>query len=227
MTGLNMDLCKKCSRPSCIWPGVCRNLNTDHRHLTALYRKVNALPGIKKAFIGSGVRYDLLLKEGNPSAGESEKEYLKELIKNHVSGWLKVAPEHTAPKVLKLMRKMPFDLFSRLKDNFESIVKAGDLNYMIIPYFISGHPGCSVADMHDLESKVRSLGIKPEQVQDFTPTPMTLSTAMYYLRMDPYTSEKLYVAKEISEKKKQKEMFFWYKEKANRGGASKRHNSNR
>lgn len=211
MKGKDPELCLKCSRPSCIWPQVCRNLDTDHSGLTGLYRKVNRVQGIKKAFIGSGVRYDLLFPEWNKNAGKGEREYLEELTVNHVSGRLKVAPEHTSPHVLNLMRKVPFSLFRKLKEQFERITKREGLQYQIIPYFISSHPGSSEGDMSELAGEVRSLGIKPEQVQDFTPTPMTLSTAMYYCGFDPYTGKKVYVARGIEEKRKQKEYFFWYK----------------
>ena len=211
MKGKDFDLCLKCSRPSCIWPQVCRNLDTDHKELTALYRKVNKMPGIKKAFVGSGIRYDLLYPEWNKNAGASEREYLKELIVNHVSGRLKVAPEHTESKVLSLMRKPPFNLFRKLKQDFKRITEKEGVRYEIIPYFISSHPGSSGSEMKELAGEVRSLGIKPEQVQDFTPTPMTLATVMYYCGFDPYTGKKVYVARGIEEKRKQKDYFFWYK----------------
>ena len=157
------------------------------------------------------MRYDLLFPEWNKSAGRDEAEYLEELVKNHISGRLKVAPEHTSPGVLSLMRKTPFELFRKLKSRFENIKKKYDLKYEIIPYFISSHPGCTDQDMKDLVSEVKSLGIKPEQVQDFTPTPMTLSTLIYYTGFDPYTGKKVYVARKSEEKKRQKEYFFWYK----------------
>jgi len=211
MKGKDPELCLKCSRPSCIWPQVCRNLDTNHSGLTGLYRKVTRIPGIKKAFIGSGVRYDLLFPEWNKNAGKGEREYLEELTVNHVSGRLKVAPEHTSPHVINLMRKVPFNLFRKLKEQFERITRREGLQYQIIPYFISSHPGSSEGDMSELAEEVRSLGIKPEQVQDFTPTPMTLSTAMYYCGFDPYTGKKVYVARGVEEKRKQKEYFFWYK----------------
>jgi len=211
MKGKEMKLCQVCSRPSCIWPAVCKNLNTSHKELTELYRKVDRIEGIKKSFIGSGVRYDLLFPEWNKNAGRDEAEYLEELIKNHISGRLKVAPEHTAPHVLAYMRKVPFDLFRKLKKRFDNIRTKHDLKYEMIPYFISAHPGCTDADMKDLVADVKSLGIKPEQVQDFTPTPMTLSTLMYYTGFDPYSGKKVYVAKNIEEKRRQKEYFFWYK----------------
>ena len=211
MKGKNMELCRKCSRPSCIWPSVCSNLDTDHKILTDLYKKVNRIDGIRKAFIGSGVRYDLLFREWNRNAGRAEDEYLEELIKNHVSGRLKVAPEHTSPEVLHHIRKVPFTLFRKLKQRFDTITVRDGLKYEIVPYFISSLPGCTDKDMKDLADEVKSLGIRPEQVQDFTPTPMTLSTLIYYTGFDPYTGKKVYVARKPEEKKRQKEYFFWYK----------------
>ncbi len=208
MKGINTDICLKCSRPSCIWPAVCSNLDASHQKLTSLYRMVNSRKDIKKAFIGSGVRYDLLFKEWNPSAGEAEKEYIRELVINHVSGRLKVAPEHTEDHIVSLMRKSPFSLFVKFRKVFYDIVSEKSLNYELVPYFISSHPGCTEKDMKSLMNKINPLGLKPEQVQDFTPTPMTLSTAMYYLGMDPYSGKKLYVAREINEKRKQKGIFF-------------------
>jgi uncharacterized radical SAM protein YgiQ len=214
MKGKNTELCRKCSRPSCIWPAVCNNLETSHRDLTALYRKVNSQKGIKKAFIGSGIRYDLLFREWNPSAGQSEREYLEELVTNHVSGRLKVAPEHTSPGVLKYMRKVPFGLFKILKARFDAIIASHGLNYEIVPYFISGHPGCTDADMGELAQEARSLGIRPEQVQDFTPTPMTASTLLYYTGFDQVSGKKIFVARKVGDKKRQKEFFFWYRKKS-------------
>lgn len=211
MKGKDFEKCLKCARPSCIWPSVCNNLDTSHKQLTELYKKVNKTVGIKKAFIGSGVRYDLLFPEWNRKAGRDEAEYLVELVTNHVSGRLKVAPEHTSPKVLSYMRKVPFDLFKKLKQRFDNIMKKAGLKYEIVPYFISSHPGCTDRDMTELVAEVKNLGIKPEQVQDFTPTPMTLSTMMYYTGKDPYSGKDIYVARKIDEKRRQKEFFFWYK----------------
>ncbi len=211
MKGKDMNLCKSCSRPSCIWPAVCKNLNTNHRNLTDLYRKVDMMEGVKKSFVGSGVRYDLLFPEWNKNAGRDEGEYLEELVSKHVSGRLKVAPEHTSPLVLSYMRKAPFDLFRKLKKRFDNIITRHGLKYELIPYFISSHPGCTDSDMKDLVAEVKSLGIRPEQVQDFTPTPMTLSTLIYYTGFDPFTGKKVYVARSSEDKKRQKEYFFWYR----------------
>lgn len=208
MAGRDRERCMKCGRPSCIWPSVCDNLETSHEELTGLYRQVNALPYVKKAFVGSGVRYDLLMKEFNKAAGRAEEKYLSELIVNHTSGRLKVAPEHTDDEVLYLMRKTPFRHFRKLREKFLSIIKANGLRYELIPYFISAHPGTGEKQMGELARELSDLGMHPEQVQDFTPTPMTLATAMYYLGFDPYTGKKVYVARDIAEKRKQKEYFF-------------------
>jgi uncharacterized radical SAM protein YgiQ len=211
MKGKDMKVCLNCPKPSCIWPSVCRNLDTDHGTLTRLYRKIDRVPGVIKSFVGSGVRYDLLFSEWNRNAGKAEDEYLEELVKNHVSGRLKVAPEHTSPSVLTLMRKTPFNLFRKLKTRFDNIRIRNGLNYELIPYFISSHPGCTDIDMRDLAAEIKSLGIRPEQVQDFTPTPMTLSTLIYYTGFDPFSGKKVFVARNPDEKKRQKEYFFWYK----------------
>ena len=213
MGGREKGKCMSCSRPSCIWPSVCKNLDTSHRELNNLYRKVNALPYIKKAFIGSGVRYDLLFKEWNPGAGKDEDAYLRDLITLHTSGRLKVAPEHTDNEVLHLMRKTPFSLFLKLKSKFDGIIRSSGLKYEIVPYFISAHPGCTEQKMEALSQQIKGIGLRPEQVQDFTPTPMTLATAMYYLGFDPYTEKKVFVARSIEEKRKQKDYFFWFKDK--------------
>lgn len=222
MAGRNTGRCEKCARPSCIWPSVCDNLETSHRRLTSLYKKVNSLPYVKKAFIGSGVRYDMLFREYNPSAGRDEEQYLKELIVNHTSGRLKVAPEHTDGEVLQLMRKTSFSLFRKLYEKFRQINSENGLRYELVPYFISGHPGTDEKKMAALASELRELRMRPEQVQDFTPTPMTLATAMYYLGYDPYTGKKVFVARDINEKRKQKEYFFLTGKRGERKSKSKR-----
>jgi uncharacterized radical SAM protein YgiQ len=208
MAGRDRERCMRCGRPSCIWPAVCDNLDTSHRDLISLYRKVNTLPYIKKAFIGSGVRYDLLMKDYNSSAGRDEEMYLRELIVNHTSGRLKVAPEHTDDEVLYLMRKTSFRHFRKLRERFLAIIRENKLKYELIPYFISAHPGTDSRKMEALAHELSDLGMHPEQVQDFTPTPMTLATAMFYLGFDPYTGKKVYVAKDIAEKRRQKGFFF-------------------
>lgn len=212
MRGTNSELCAKCKRPSCVFPAICKNMNTDHTPMLQLYSKVNALPYIKKCFIGSGVRYDLLLQQTTDSAiNQSHKAYTEELIKHHVSGRLKVAPEHTSDAVLNTMRKPSFRLFKEFKTIFDRINKAEGLNQQLIPYFISSHPGCELQDMAMLAIETKQLNFHLEQVQDFTPTPMTLATEMYYTGVDPYTGKKLYTAKQQNEKLQQRDFFFWYK----------------
>ena len=210
MGGNDLQKCQTCLRPSCIYPSVCNNLKTNHKRIVELYRKVDKTAGIKKSFIGSGVRYDLLFSEWNKNAGQNEEEYLRELILNHVSGRLKVAPEHTSPEVLAEMRKPPFKLFKKLKTKFEHIINSQGLNLELMPYFISSHPGCSDDDMKTLASEIKTLNIKPEQVQDFTPTPMTLATTMFYTGFNPYTGKKVFVARSVEQKRKQKNYFFWW-----------------
>ena len=212
MQGTNLELCKKCKRPSCIYPKVCPNLNTDHRPLLDIYHAVDALPGIKKSFIGSGVRYDLLLHESkDPKVNQSTREYTRELITRHVSGRLKVAPEHTSPRVLNVMRKPPFAQFETFKKIFDRINQEEGLRQQLIPYFISSHPGCHEEDMAELAVITKRLDFHLEQVQDFTPTPMTVSTEAWYTGYHPYTLEPVFSAKTQREKLAQRQFFFWYK----------------
>lgn len=212
MQGTNLDLCKKCKRPSCIHPKVCPNLNTDHRPLLDIYHAVDALPGIKKSFIGSGVRYDLLLHESkDPKVNQSTREYTRELIARHVSGRLKVAPEHTSDRVLNVMRKPPFAQFETFKKIFDRINQEEGLRQQLIPYFISSHPGCHEEDMAELAVITKRLDFHLEQVQDFTPTPMTVSTEAWYTGYHPYTLEPVFSAKTQREKLAQRQFFFWYK----------------
>lgn len=201
MKGKDENLCKKCTRPSCLYPSLCKNMNNDHRPLLNLYKKVRALPYIKKAFIGSGVRYDLFDKS----------EYFETLVLHHVSGRLKVAPEHCSESVLQAMRKMSFDQFIDIKKRFEIINSKHGLKQQLIPYFISSHPVCTLKDMALLASKTAELGYKLEQVQDFTPTPMTISTEMYYTGYDPSTLKRIFVERNPEAKKIQNRVFFWYK----------------
>ena len=212
MSGKNKSICEKCKRPSCINPNICKNLNTDHRPLLDVYKAVDSLPGIKKSFIGSGVRYDLLLhRSDDENINKAAKEYTRELICRHVSGRLKVAPEHTSNRVLKLMRKPPFSQFESFKKIFDDINTKENLRQQIIPYFISSHPGCKEEDMAELAVKTKNLNFHLEQVQDFTPTPMTVSTEAWYTGFDPYTLEPVFSAKTQREKLAQRQFFFWYK----------------
>ena len=212
MRGTDEDKCRKCKRPSCIYPKVCPNLNTDHRPLLDIYHAVDALPGIKKSFIGSGVRYDLLLHESkDPVINKAAKEYTRELIANHVSGRLKVAPEHTSDSVLHVMRKPPFSQFYDFKKIFDKINNELNLRQQIIPYFISSHPGCTQEDMAELAVITKRLDFHLEQVQDFTPTPMTVATEAWYTGYHPYTLQPIFSAKTQKEKLAQRMFFFWYK----------------
>ena len=212
MGGTDQDKCRKCKRPSCIHPKVCPNLNTDHRPLLDIYHAVDALPGIKKSFIGSGVRYDLLLHESkDPAINRSTKEYTRELIAKHVSGRLKVAPEHTSDSVLHIMRKPPFSQFYDFKKIFDKINNELNLRQQIIPYFISSHPGCTQEDMAELAVITKRLDFHLEQVQDFTPTPMTVATEAWHTGYHPYTLQPIFSAKTQKEKLAQRMFFFWYK----------------
>ena len=212
MGGKDETLCRKCRRPSCIHPKVCPNLNADHRPLLDIYHAVDAMPGIKKSFIGSGVRYDLLLhKSKDANANKSAAEYTRELIVRHVSGRLKVAPEHTSDKVLYLMRKPSFELFYEFKRIFDKLNREENLRQQLIPYFISSHPGCTEEDMAELAVITKRLDFHLEQVQDFTPTPMTVATEAWYTGFHPYTLEPVYSAKTQKEKLAQRMFFFWYK----------------
>lgn len=212
MRGKDEKVCRKCKRPSCIHPKVCPNLNTDHRPLLDIYRSVDALPGIKKSFIGSGVRYDLLQHDSkDPAINRSTAEYTRELIAKHVSGRLKVAPEHTSDQVLNIMRKPSFSQFYEFKKTFDKINKELNLRQQLIPYFISSHPGCTEEDMAELAVITRKLDFHLEQVQDFTPTPMTVATEAWYTGYHPYTLQPVFSAKSQKEKLAQRMFFFWYK----------------
>lgn len=212
MGGKDENICRKCKRPSCIHPKVCPNLNTDHRPLLDIYYAVDALPGIKKSFIGSGVRYDLLLHQSkDPAVNQSTSEYTRELIEKHVSGRLKVAPEHTSDRVLSIMRKPSFNQFGEFKKIFDRINCEKGLRQQLIPYFISSHPGCKEEDMAELAVITKRLDFHLEQVQDFTPTPMTVATEAWYTGFHPYTVEPVFSAKTQKEKLAQRQFFFWYK----------------
>lgn len=212
MKGKNPEICKKCRKPSCLHPEVCKNLNTDHSSLLDIYKSVDSNEKIKKSFIGSGVRYDLAMHPtGDEKTDETNRRYLSQLIRNHVSGRLKVAPEHTADNVLDIMRKPHFKLFRKFKRIFDEENRKAGLKQQLIPYFISSHPGCSEADMAQLAAETKSLDFHLEQVQDFTPTPMTLATEIYYTGYHPYTLEKIYTPRTQKEKLDQRRYFFWYK----------------
>ena len=212
MGGKDRDKCARCKRPSCIHPKVCPNLNTDHRPLLNIYRAVDALPEVKKSFIGSGVRYDLLLHRSDDEAvNRAAKEYTHELIAHHVSGRLKVAPEHTSERVLHVMRKPSFEQFEQFKRTFDRINRDEGLRQQIIPYFISSHPGCTAEDMAELAVLTKRMDFHLEQVQDFTPTPMTVSTEAWYTGLHPYTLQPIYSAHSQRDKLAQRQFFFWYK----------------
>lgn len=212
MKGKNLKACERCKRPSCIHPEICPNLNTDHTALLDIYHAVDALPGIKRSYIGSGVRYDLLLHDAKDARiNKVNAEYTRELITRHVSGRLKVAPEHTSERVLELMRKPSFRLFGEFKDIFDRINREAGLRQQIIPYFISSHPGCTEEDMAELAVLTKRMDFQLEQVQDFTPTPMTVSTEAWATGYHPYTLEPVYSAKSPREKLAQRMFFFWYK----------------
>ena len=212
MKGKDERICSKCKKPSCISPAVCKNLNADHTPLLEIYKAVDRLPGIKKSFIGSGIRYDLLLHHyEDESLNKAARTYMEELIAHHVSGRLKVAPEHTQDEVLRQMRKPSFTLFEQFKRIFDRVNRQYGLDQQLIPYFISSHPGCTEADMAELAIITKHLHFHLEQVQDFTPTPMTLATEMYYTGYHPYTLEKVYTARSKEQKLAQRQFFFWYK----------------
>lgn len=211
MSGKDLSICKKCKKPSCIFPRVCPNLNNDHRPLLKLYKAVDSMPGIKKSFIGSGIRYDMLLHDNKDAIlNKASRDYTEEVIANHVSGRLKVAPEHTSDEVLQMMRKPSFKLFEEFKAQFDRINQKHGLKQQLIPYFISSHPGCREEDMAELACETRRLNFMLEQVQDFTPTPMTVSTEVYYTGYHPYTLHPVFTAKSKNEKLAQRQFFFWY-----------------
>ena len=212
MRGRNPKACEACQRPSCIHPAVCPNLNVDHRPLMDIYRAVDAMPGVKKSFIGSGVRYDLILhSQKDHELEKASLDYAEELIRRHVSGRLKVAPEHTSDNVLQIMRKPSFRLFGQFKSLFDAICRKYHLRQQIIPYFISSHPGCTDTDMAELAIKTREMDFQLEQVQDFTPTPLTLATTCWATGYHPYTMEPIRSAKTPEQKRRQRMFFFWYK----------------
>ena len=200
MEGKDKRICARCAKASCLQPVICPNLKVDFAPILDIYRTVDHLPYVKKAFVGSGIRYDLM-----------SEEYARQVITRHVSGRLKVAPEHTEDRVVKLMRKPTWKTYMAFTELFNRINREAGLNQQLIPYFISSHPGCTNEDMRALAAWTQKMHYRPEQVQDFTPTPMTLSTTMFYTGYNPYTMEKVFVAKSAEEKKKQNSYFFWWK----------------
>lgn len=212
MKGKDEAICERCSSPSCIHPVICSNLDTSHKAMTELYRKIDAHPKIKKAFVGSGIRYDLLVDDFNKNNEDgNHDEYIEQLITRHVSGRLKVAPEHTSDATLRVMRKPSFKYFHKFKEKYDRLSKKHHLNQPLIPYFISSHPGCEEADMANLAAETKEMGFQLEQVQDFTPTPMTVAEVIYYTGVHPYTLKPIKTAKTPEEKKNQHRFFFWYK----------------
>jgi uncharacterized radical SAM protein YgiQ len=211
MQGKDLQICRKCRKPSCIFPKACTNLQADHQALLDLYRAVDKVDGVKKSFIGSGVRYDLLLYPyENGDWNKTARDYMKELIEKHVSGRLKVAPEHVSEEVLGYVRKPSIDYFYKFKKIFDNINKEAGLNQQLVPYFISSLPACTEIDMAELAAVSKSLNFRLEQVQDFTPAPMTLATEMYYTGYHPYTMKPVYTARSREEKINQRQYFFWY-----------------
>ncbi|MDX2359203.1 MAG: YgiQ family radical SAM protein [Crocinitomicaceae bacterium] len=212
MKGKDEAICAKCSSPSCIHPVICNNLDTSHKSMTQLYKKVDAHPEVKKAFVGSGIRYDLLVDDFNKNnADGNHDEYIEQLITRHVSGRLKVAPEHTSDATLRVMRKPSFKFFHKFKEKYDKISEKHGLNQPLIPYFISSHPGCEEKDMANLAVETKDMGFQLEQVQDFTPTPMTVATVIYYSGVHPYTLQPYKTVKDKESKLNQRRFFFWYK----------------
>jgi len=212
MKGKDESICARCTSPSCIHPVICTNLDTSHKPLTELYKKVDANPNVKKAFVGSGIRYDLLVDDFNKNNKDNNHdEYMEQLITRHVSGRLKVAPEHTSDDTLRVMRKPSFKYFKLFKEKYDKISDKYNLKQPLIPYFISSHPGCEEADMANLAAETKDLGFRLEQVQDFTPTPMTVAEVIYYSGVHPYTLKPVYTAKTREERQNQHRFFFWYK----------------
>ena len=207
MRGKNPELCAKCRRKSCLFPGPCKNMDRSHERLLKLYERIAKVKGIRHAYIGSGIRYDLFLDEKG-FVDETSYPYLKELILEHTSGRLKVAPEHTEDSVLKLMAKPSFKLFERLRMEFDNIVYSSGKKCELVPYFISGHPGCGMREMQRLARTPALKGLYMDQVQDFTPTPMTTSSVMFYTGLDPKNLEKVFVERDLERKKEQKSFFF-------------------
>ncbi|AZR72410.1 YgiQ family radical SAM protein [Anoxybacter fermentans] len=196
-TGCSRDGEGYCGKRNCLFPSPCPNLKKSHQEYIDLLRSIRQIPGVKHVFIRSGIRYDLLM-------ADNESDFLKELCEHHVSGQLKIAPEHVSPKVLKAMRKPSFEVYAKFREEYKKVNKMLGKKQYLVPYFISSHPGCGLDEMIQLAEHIRDLKYNPEQVQDFTPTPMTLATCMYYTGIDPLTGEKIYVPKDMGEKRMQR-----------------------
>lgn len=220
LKGKDLAICDKCVSPSCIHPVICSNLDTNHQPMVDLLKKIDAKPSVKKAFVGSGIRYDLLAESYNKEGDESIDAYMEQVVTRHISGRLKVAPEHTSERTLKLMRKPSFKHFKTFKEKYDKLNEKHGLNQPLIPYFISSHPGCEKEDMAELAAETKEMGFQLEQVQNFTPTPMTVATVIYYAGVHPYTLKPVYTAIKKNEKDDQHLFFFWYKNE-NKGRISK------
>ena len=207
MGGTNPSLCAICRRKTCLFPEPCRNLDRSHRRLLTLYAQIEAVRGVRHAYIGSGIRYDLFLGPDG-FVDESGRTYLKEVMLKHTSGRMKVAPEHTEDKVLGYMAKPSFRLFERLRTEFDRINRETGRHTELVPYFISSHPGCTMEDMRKLSRHPALKGIWMEQVQDFMPTPMTTSSVMFYTGLDPRTMKPVFVERDPARKQAQKSQFF-------------------
>jgi uncharacterized radical SAM protein YgiQ len=212
MKGKDEAICAKCVSPSCIHPVICNNLDTSHEQMTKLYQKIDSHPKVKKAFVGSGIRYDLLVDDFNKNNEDGNHDrYIEQVITRHVSGRLKVAPEHTSDATLRVMRKPSFKYFHKFKEKYDKLSEKHGLKQQLIPYFISSHPGCEEEDMANLAAETKDMGFQLEQVQDFTPTPMTVAEVIYYTGLHPYTLKPIKTVKTREEKLNQNRFFFWYK----------------
>ena len=228
MKGKDESICEKCVSPSCIHPVICNNLDTSHEQMTKLYKKVDEHPKVKKAFVGSGIRYDLLVDDFNKNNEDgNHDEYIEQVITRHVSGRLKVAPEHTSDETLKVMRKPSFKYFHKFKEKYDKISEKHNLNQQLVPYFISSHPGCDEVDMANLAAETKDMGFQLEQVQDFTPTPMTVATVIFYAGVHPYTLKPIQTVKTKKEKQNQNKFFFWYKKENRKWIKNKLEKANR
>ncbi|MEG1642509.1 MAG: YgiQ family radical SAM protein, partial [Synergistaceae bacterium] len=197
-----------CLGKSCLYPSPCRKLEVDHTDYINLLRKLREMPGIKKVFVRSGLRYDYIL-------ADKKNEFLEELCKYHISGQLKIAPEHVSRNVLKYMRKAPKEVTSEFIEKYRKMNEKIGMKQFLVPYFMSAHPGSTLKEALELAEYIRDTGIRPEQVQDFTPTPGSISTCMYHTGIDPMSGESVYVPKTFEERKLQRALLqYWMPENA-------------